>query len=202
VSAETAGIAMQASRVAARRAAIRERILAAAWALARQGGLGGFSLRELAAEVGMRAPSLYEYFDGKDAIYDAMFAQGNRQLLAVMDELPDVEQVGRRAVLMAAAQGFLGFAVEDPVRFQLLFQRAVAGWEPSPEAYAPALEVMERTERFLAECGATERASVDLWTGFVSGLAHQQVANDPTGDRWARLVEDLVDLVLHHLDGR
>jgi AcrR family transcriptional regulator len=202
VTAETAGATVPGSRVATRRAATRERILTAAWGLARESGLGGFSLRELAAQVGMRAPSLYEYFDGKDAIYDAMFAQGNRQLLAAMDELPDVDRVGRRVALIAAARGFLTFAVGDPVRFQLLFQRAIAGWEPSPEAYAPAVEVLERTERFLAECGAADRRSLDLWTALVSGMAHQQVANDPTGDRWDRLVEDVVDLMLHHLDGR
>ena len=29
----------------------------------------------------MRAQSLYSYFPSKHAIYDAMFAQGNRELL-------------------------------------------------------------------------------------------------------------------------
>ena len=35
----------------------------------------------------MRQPSLYEYFDSKHALYDAMFADGNRQLLARLDQL-------------------------------------------------------------------------------------------------------------------
>ena len=35
----------------------------------------------------MRQPSLYEYFDSKHALYDAMFADGNRQLLARLDAL-------------------------------------------------------------------------------------------------------------------
>lgn len=62
-------------RVTARRAATRETILAAAWDLARDEGLTVFTMRDLAARVGMRAPSLYEYFSGKDANYEAMFAQ-------------------------------------------------------------------------------------------------------------------------------
>ena len=33
----------------------------------------------------MRQPSLYEYFDSKHALYDAMFADGNRQLLERLD---------------------------------------------------------------------------------------------------------------------
>ena len=71
-----------ADRITARRAATRDAILDAAWALARSEGLGGIGMRTLASRVGMTASSLYEYFDGKDAIYDAMFVQGNRQLMA------------------------------------------------------------------------------------------------------------------------
>ena len=44
-----------------------------------------FSLHALAREVGIRQPSLYEYFDSKHALYDAMFADGNRQLLERLD---------------------------------------------------------------------------------------------------------------------
>src|ERR1700680_5086923 len=69
-------------RRAERREATRAEILDAAWELAREQGLAGLSLREVAAKVGMRPPSLYWYFDAKHAIYDAMFAQGYRQLLA------------------------------------------------------------------------------------------------------------------------
>ena len=56
-----------------------------AWKLAAVDGIGGVSLHALAREVGMRQPSLYEYFDSKLALYDAMFADGNRQLLERLD---------------------------------------------------------------------------------------------------------------------
>ena len=42
-------------------------------------------MRDLAAAVGMRAPSLYQYFDSKLAIYDAMFGQGMADALAVVE---------------------------------------------------------------------------------------------------------------------
>src|ERR1700680_5187915 len=69
-------------RRAERREATRSEIRAAAWDLARTEGLAGLSLRDVARKIGMRPPSLYWYFDSKHAIYDAMFAQGYRQLLA------------------------------------------------------------------------------------------------------------------------
>ena len=73
--------------VAQRREAKVALIVAAAWDLARTHGIGGVSLHALAREVGMRQPSLYEYFDSKHALYDAMFADGNRQLLERLDTI-------------------------------------------------------------------------------------------------------------------
>ena len=70
-----------ADKVTIRREAKTASIVAEAWELAREHGVGGVSLHALARAVGMRQPSLYEYFDSKHALYDAMFADGNRQLL-------------------------------------------------------------------------------------------------------------------------
>ena len=50
-------------------------------------GIAGVSLHALAREVGIRQPSLYGYFDSKDALYDAMFADGNRQLIERLNAL-------------------------------------------------------------------------------------------------------------------
>jgi AcrR family transcriptional regulator len=190
-------------RVAARRAATREQILDAAWELARERGLTGFTVRELASRVGMRAPSLYEYFAGKDAIHDAMFGAANRDFLAgTIATISAHEDLAPRDALVAGARFFLDFAADDPVRFQLLFQRAILDWEPSPAAYAPALEAYAHVQRRFATFGAGDEAALDLWTAMVSGLAHQQLANDPRGHRWRDRIEEVVDLFLHHLATR
>jgi hypothetical protein len=41
---------------------------------------------------------------------------------------------------------------------------------------------------------------LDLWTALTSGLVWQQIANEPGGDRWARLVDDVVDMFLAHVE--
>ena len=74
-------------KVTQRREAKVASIVASAWKLAREHGMAGVSLHALAREVGMRQPSLYEYFDSKHALYDAMFADGNRQLLERLESL-------------------------------------------------------------------------------------------------------------------
>ena len=68
-------------RAAERREATRREILDAAWQLAGERGLTGFTLSDVAGLVGMRAPSLYTHFDSKMAIYDAMFGDAWAQYL-------------------------------------------------------------------------------------------------------------------------
>src|SRR5438045_6573008 len=129
--------------VAERREAKIASIVDVAWELAREHGIAGISLHALAREVGMRQPSLYEYFDSKHALYDAMFADGNRQLLERIDGLK-LPSNPRKAVHVAM-RAFVDFALEDPARSQLLFQRPIPGFEPSAESYALARDVMSPT---------------------------------------------------------
>jgi AcrR family transcriptional regulator len=184
-------------RRAVRHAATRDEIVAAAWALARECGLTGWALRDVAEAVGMRTPSLYVYFASKNALYDAMFADGNAELLRRADAA--VEEVEAREmdtvdVLRTGARLHFDFCVEDPARYQLLFLRTVPGFEPSESSYALAREVLDRLAAVLAAAGAGEQEQLDLWTALIGGLVAQQVSNDPGGDRWRRLVDRAVEM--------
>ena len=46
----------------------------------------------------------------------------------------------------------------------------------------------------LVAAGATRRKDLDLWTALLTGLASQQISNDPGGTRWTRLIDDAVDM--------
>lgn len=185
-------------RRAERHVATRDEIVAAAWQLAREVGLTAFTLRQVAEAVGMRAPSLYSYFESKTDIYDAMFEQANTELLArarTLDPGPEV-----RTALLRVLRLFVEFCVEDPVRYQLLFQRTIPGFDPSPQAYAPAVEVLEETRRRFAAFGLRQQRHLDLWTALTVGLVSQQLANEPGGRRWTRLGDDVVDMYLAHTE--
>lgn len=181
-----------------RQAAARDEILQASWAMAREHGLSGFTMRQLASAVGVQAPSLYTYFASKHAIYDAMFAEGNTAFRDAMTSIPEVEE--RTGQLRTAAEVFLRFCVGDPVRFQLLFQRTLPGFEPSPQSYAPAMEALAAMRTAFARIGITRPEHLDLWTALVTGLASQQLANDPGGDRWIGLADSAAAMFVAHLD--
>jgi AcrR family transcriptional regulator len=180
-----------------RREATKAEILHAAWEIVRTEGLAGLSLRDLAKRVGMQAPSLYQYFDSKHAIYDAMFAEANRELLGRYTRLQPTDDPA--SDLRESVRMFVEFCAEDLARYQLLFHRTIPGFEPSPEAYAVAVEVLELGRTRLARAGFTDQRALDLWTALVSGLASQQIANDPGGDRWIRLIDDAVEMYLSHV---
>lgn len=167
-----------------------------AWELVRGYGLAALNLRDLAAKVGMRAPSLYSYFDSKHAIYDAMFLQGNLELLARYEALP--EQDDPVEALRAAARLFVQFGIEDPARSQLLFMSTIPGFEPSQETYDVAVRIVELAKARMKRCGIPVEY-LDLWTALISGLVWQQISNEPGGDRWARWVDDVVDMFLAHV---
>lgn len=181
---------------ARRRVETTAEIVDAAWRLARRDGLPSVALRDLGREVGLKAQSLYAYFDSKSALYDAMFRQGHEELAAMMADWPaDVASAADpRAVTKRLARAFVDFCTEDPVRYQLLFQRVIPGWEPSPASYALAVEQLGRLRRHLASLGMQGDEVVDLWTAVITGLTDQQISNDPGGDRWSRLVDRAVDL--------
>jgi AcrR family transcriptional regulator len=166
----------------------------------RDHGVAGLSLRDLGQKVGMRAQSLYSYFDSKEAIYDALFAEGCRECL---ERLQRVERTGDpRADFRAGSRAFVDFCLEDHARYQLLFQRTIPGFEPSPEAYEPAVELLEASRQVLVDAGGTDPRDLDLSTALTSGLVDQQISNDPGGDRWYRLLDDALDMFFAHIDAR
>ncbi len=168
--------------------------MAAAWEIAATEGVGGITIRDLAERVGLKAPSLYEYFPSKNAVYDAMFVDGWRTFRAVMASAP--RSADLRDVLLTVSQHLARFWVDQPARFSLLCQRPIPGFEPSREAYAEAMAVLDDIAAELAAHGLTDAQAVDLFIATVTGLVSQQIANDPTGDRWLRLHGWAVDMFL------
>lgn len=177
-----------------RREVTRAAILDAAWEVARADGIAGLTLRAVAERVGMRAPSLYSHFESKLDIYDAMFGQAWQaydDALAAL-EMPD----DPREVLRVLAHTFADFALADLPRYQLMDQRVIADFAPSPENYAPAVRVLERFRTTYARiAGEMRDDDVDLFIVMLSGLVGTQWSNDPGGTRYVRQIDRLVDML-------
>jgi AcrR family transcriptional regulator len=182
------------STVAKRQQARVAGIVACAWQLAREQGIAGVSLHALAREVGIRQPSLYEYFSSKHALYDAMFADGNQQLIAHLNAVKLSRE--SRTALKQILGAFMKFALDDPARYELLFQRHIPGFSPSPESYALAEEVLSRIVALMRAAGVTEQGDIDCIVAITAGLTEAQLSNNPGGNRWARHLNRMIDLLV------
>jgi AcrR family transcriptional regulator len=165
-----------------------EQVLDVAADVMAEQGVAGLTLGEVARRMGIRPPSLYVYFDGKNALYDALFERGWREILALM-RMVDRAGTGNDLVghLLARENTFVRWAVEHPGYAQLMFWRPVPGFTPSARAYQPAVELTELSMDFLSALrdGDVLRPDVDLalayrtLTAVISGVISQQLSNAP-----------------------
>src|SRR6204780_4250806 len=173
-----------AGSVAKRREARMAGIVACAWTLAREHGIAGVSLHALAREVGIRQPSLYVYFDSKHALYDAMFADGNRRLVERLDAVTFSPEP--REALKQWLHAFAAFGSENSELYQLLFHRPIPGFTPSAESYALAEKGLGGAYALVRAAGVTEQGDMDCIVAITAGVTDAQISNDPGGDRWLR----------------
>lgn len=175
-------------------------------------GVGGLSLGEVARRMGMRTPSLYVYFDSKNAVYDAVFARGWRAVHETMgpayDEVHDADDLA--AYFLTCARLFVGWMLEHPVQAQLMCWRPVPGYEPSALAYEPAVEMLAAAHanfedlrgRGLFRPGLETELLLRIWTVLTSGVMTQQLANAPEASfddgAFTATLPDLVSMFLTH----
>jgi AcrR family transcriptional regulator len=181
-------------RKAERRSATRREIIDAAWRIAREKGLAQVTLREVAGLVGMRAPSLYTHFASKNAIYDAMFGDAWTQFLEYIEAAESGAPKDSRAAMRYYARVYFDFAVAFPARHELMSLRTIPDFTPTAEGYAPSVAVMEGFVARMARHGVSKQDDLDIFVAIVSGMVDTQLANDPGGDRWSRLLDRAIDM--------
>lgn len=181
-------------RRAERREATRQEILAAAWDVVHEHGLANLTLREIALRVGMQPPSLYTHFASKNAVYDAMFEQGWQTVLELIEDRAASLPTEPRARLLTMALDYFDFAVEDLARHQIMDVRTLPDFTPSDEAYRPARACYDTMRQLLTAIGVRREADLDIYTALIAGFVSQQLANDPNGTRWRRLLPRAVEM--------
>lgn len=178
-------------------------------------GVAALSLSAVARRVGMRPPSLYQYFPSKMAIYDGLFGRGAQELLdarrAAAKRYDDADPVTR---LKESTTEFGRWCVRNQIYCQLLFWRTVPRFEPSPEAFAPAIDVMADLTADLQaavdagqlSAGAVSDEGIALFTALGAGLLSQQLANEPDASfedgRFARLLPTVLDMFVERYTPR
>ena len=182
-----------------RRHQAEREILDAAWALMAREGVAAISVREVARSVGIRQQSLTYYFPTKHALLDALFADGFADLRRCFDHLPPVADPIQGVVDIAVA--FVDHLVARPAAYHLMFQGTVPGFQPTTESHDLALSVLRELIDRLAAAGITAPADLALVRAVMSGIAAEQIANDPGGRLFADQTERAIRAVSSAIPG-
>jgi AcrR family transcriptional regulator len=164
-----------------------DNILTAARSVMREYGVAALNLQEVARRIGTRAPSLYEYFENKHALYDALFRLGFQRYGEHIADLFTRQYPTVWDLVRAAMERQLSFALESPELYQLCFERPVPGFVPSDESLGESLRLLANgREAFRAVVEANElrlglppEQAFDLLIAIAHGITAQHLANEP-----------------------
>jgi len=184
----------------------RDQVLRVAEALFARAGYRGVGLREIAAQVGIRAPSLFKHFASKDALYNAVLLNIFARLTEVAGRLEGEAPFAGR--LEHFLDGYVDLVASDPHVVPLLFRELMERSDAMDrDARHAAADIYRRIDTFL-EAGQRAGAfrKVDRFrfqmalTGAIlyHGLAAKQYqaalpdrTSQPDRAAWKRTVRDL-----------
>jgi AcrR family transcriptional regulator len=164
---------------------LRQEILDAASRLLQDGTrLEEITLRAIAREAGIAAPSVYKHFSGKDELMWAVLDASYAELAGTMRAAARTAPAGDPwAALRATVDAYCRFATEERPRYQLIFHMAATLPEEHQPERHPLLRVLDvwreavgnyLDSRNAAGCEmpgtgtsaqASNRAAQLLWTG-------------------------------------
>jgi AcrR family transcriptional regulator len=140
-------------------------------------GPDGLSVRRIAAAAGVAPMGVYNHFESKFGIVEALFIQGFERLGAEMAAMARIDDPAE--ALREGARRYRALALAHPMAYQVMFLRAVPGFEPSDHAlgectgtFESLVAGVERAMRagVIAEGEPTETAQL-IWAtihGWVS----------------------------------
>jgi TetR/AcrR family transcriptional regulator len=177
-SAADAGVGTPASgedAVAPRPKATRERILDAAEGLFSERGYAGTAVRDIAGVVGLNAASLYNHFQSKDVLYEAVLDRGLTPIFVLLSSIQE-EQSGEGSPDFdeSAVRRLVEHLAERPQLASLIHHESLSGGE------------------YIARIGGR-------WLGPIYGEGISAVRRTTKGDLWEEAEYPLLIAAFHNM---
>jgi AcrR family transcriptional regulator len=156
---------------------LRRRILEAAAELLRTEGVGGLSMREVARRAGVTHQAPYHHFADREAIVAELVTGGFTMLADRLARANDgAARLGARRALLDCGRAYVGFAMEQPGRFRIMFRPELC----DPTRFPAAAQASERaygelTRMVALAHGAPDATLATLHWSMVHGLASLMV---------------------------
>jgi AcrR family transcriptional regulator len=174
---------------------LRHALIEATESLVAERGADGFSLREVARRAGVSPSAPAHHFGDAAGLLAAVCTLAFEQLTAALRE--GEAQAGDGAVerLVGQGLGYIGFAMQRPERFRLMFRSGVL--EPTEELLLQANAAFDTLQQGVAallggqaDAATQRRVTIAMWA-LVHGYAHLAIAgkldpllHDLPRERW------------------
>jgi AcrR family transcriptional regulator len=104
-------------------------------------GPDALSVRRIAATAGVAPMGVYNHFESKAGIIEALFIQGFERLAEALDGVAEIQDPYE--ALREGGRRYRALALAHPMVYRLMFLRAVPGFEPSDHALEIAAHAFE-----------------------------------------------------------
>jgi AcrR family transcriptional regulator len=145
-------------------------------------GTESLSIRKIAAAAGVAPMGVYNHFESKSGIIEALFIEGFERLgeaLVTLDHIEDPLEA-----LMEGGRRYRALALAHPMAYRLMFLRAVPGFEPSERAVAAAAQAFEglvSAVRRAAQAGMIDGDDPELTAQMIWAAIHGWVSLELCG---------------------
>lgn len=121
---------------------MRVALLEAATDILETEGPEALSVRRIAAAAGVAPMGVYNHFESKFGIIEALFIQGFERLAEALQGVADIEDPYE--ALREGGRRYRALALAHPMVYQLMFLRTVPGFEPSARAIEGAAAAFDK----------------------------------------------------------
>ncbi len=117
---------------------LERRIKAAAWRQIERQGAAAVSLRGIAREIGIAAPSIYNYYPTRDDLVTALAVDAFKSLADHQRcSIAEIAALDAKERLVRLAVSYHDWAVHHPQRYQLIFGTPIPDYVRPPETTMP-----------------------------------------------------------------
>lgn len=182
----------------------KSKILIAASEIFAEAGTSGLSVRAISGRAGLSTIGIYNHFNGKQGILDALYIEGFELVMAAIDI--DLDATTPRGAVLQGLSNYVDLAARHRGHYQLIFGRGDPSYTPSSGAIAVGEDAFNRLTALVSRAvpsAASNRqkreAALQLWAlthGYVSLQDHEATDLIPM-TAWRDLI---INAVTTHLD--
>ena len=126
----------------------KSKILTAASEIFAEHGADGLSVRAISGRAGLSTIGIYNHFNGKQGILDALYIEGFEKVMSAIHF--DVEAMSPREAVLQGLSNYLTLADQHRGHYQLIFGRGDPSYKPSSGAITVVAEAFKQLTALIA----------------------------------------------------